>query len=439
MAGVPEARVRELLATVRPAAPGVAVAVVALVLAATAIMVALFPNPLAMAACLVGLVLAAPLTALAFWGAGLVRGIAVPAAVLAAAPCLLLLAGRPVAFLLVVILLPVSGWAAAQALRSVGRRPLPVTVPGTPVGPASRPVLFANPRSGGGKVERLALAELAERQGIKVVVLGPGDDLRRLAEQEADRGADLLGMAGGDGSQGLVAQVAMERDLAFACVPVGTRNHFARDLGLDPADAARALEAFGDAAERRVDVGLVGDRVFVNNVSLGVYAKIVGTEGYRERKAPTAWQVLSGVFGPDAEPFDLRFTGPDGQEHASFPLILVANDPYGLTADRRFGSRERMDRGLLGIVAAKPGEGEEFPRFAEAWWAGTPDPSRGWLRWEAAQFEVRSGGPVPAGVDGEALVFDAPVRFRSLPGALRVRVPASPPALPGRGPRARRS
>jgi diacylglycerol kinase family enzyme len=430
MAGVPEARVRELLATLRPAAPGLAVAVVALVLAVAVIVVALFRDPLAMAASLVGLVLAAPLTTLAIWGAGLVPRIAAGTAILAAAaPCsLLLVRGRPLALVLVVILLPASGWAAGQALRSVGRRPLPVPVPGTPVGPAARPVLFANPRSGGGKAGRLALAEQARRRGVKVVVLGPGDDLRRLAEQEADQGADMLGMAGGDGSQGLVAQVAMERDLAFACVPVGTRNHFARDLGLDPADAAGALEAFGDGEERRVDVGLVGDRVFVNNVSLGVYAKIVGTEGYREHKAPTAWQVLSRVFGPDAEPFDLRFTGPDGQEHASFPLILVSNDPYGLTADHRFGSRERMDRGMLGIVAAKPGEGEEFPRFAEAWWAGQPDSSRGWLRWEAQRFEVRSGGPIPAGVDGEALVFDAPLRLRSLPGALRVR-------LPGTGPR----
>jgi diacylglycerol kinase family enzyme len=163
--------------------------------------------------------------------------------------------------------------------------------------------------------------------------------------------------------------------------------------------------------------------VFVNNVSLGVYAKLVGTEGYREHKAPTAWQVLPTVFGPDAQPFDLRFTGPDGHEYASFQLLLVANGPYGLTADRRFGSRGRMDLGVLGIVAARAGEGEEFPRFAEAWWAGQPDASRGWLQWEAPRFEVRSDAPIPTGVDGEALVLDAPLRFRSLPGALRVRIP----------------
>jgi diacylglycerol kinase family enzyme len=427
MAGVPEARVRELLATLWPAAPGVAVAVATLVLAVAVVVVALFRDPLTMAASLVGLVLAAPLTILAISSAGLVRRIAVPVAIVAAVPtCVLLLwRGQVVAFVLVAILLLVSGWAAGQALRSVGRRPQPAHVPGVPVDAAARPVLFANPRSGGGKVGKLDLAGAARRRGIEVVLLGPGDDLRELAEREADRGADVLGMAGGDGSQGVVAQVAMERNLAFVCVPVGTRNHFALDLGLDPADPLAALDAFGDAEQRRVDLGLVGDRVFVNNVSLGVYAKIVGTEGYRERKLPTAWQVLPGVFGPEAEPFDLRFTGPDGQDHAGYHLILVANDPYGLTADRRFGSRGSMDRGMLGIVAARAGEGDDFPRFAEAWWLGRPDPSRGWLQWEDTRFDVRSDGPIPAGVDGEAMVFDAPLRFRSLPGALRVRVPAA--------------
>jgi diacylglycerol kinase family enzyme len=248
-----------------------------------------------------------------------------------------------------------------------------------------------------GKAARFALADQVRRRGIDYVVLGPGDDPRLLAEQAADRGADVLGMAGGDGSQALVAQVAMERGLAFVCVPVGTRNHFARDLGLDPADVAGALEAYGAAGERRIDVGVVGERVFVNNVSLGVYARIVGTEGYRQHKVPTAWQVLGGVFGPEAQPFDLRFTGPDGQEHTGFHLILVSNGSYGLTADRRFGSRGRLDRGVLGIVAARAGEGEDWPRFAEAWWDQRADPSRGWLQWEASQFEARSGGATPGG------------------------------------------
>jgi diacylglycerol kinase family enzyme len=426
MAGTSEARLRELWATVRPAAPGLAVALAALVLAAAAIAVALFGQPLAMVVGLLGFAVAVPLAAMAAWSAGLLRRIAVAAAALAALPPAFLLLGRqPVVLALVALLLAVAARAASQALRSVSRRPLPSPAPGIPVGRAARPVLFANPRSGGGKAARFALADAAHRRGVEYVVLGPGDDLRQLAEQAADRGADVLGMAGGDGSQALVAQVAVEHGLGFVCVPVGTRNHFARDLGLDPADPVAALEAFGDAEERRIDVGLAADRVFVNNVSLGVYARIVGTEGYRERKAPTAWEAMGGVFGPGAQPFDLRFTGPDGREHAGFHLVLVSNGPYGLTVDRGFGSRERMDLGVLGIVAVRAGEGEEFTRFAEAWWAGRTDATRGWLQWQSPQFEVRSSAPIPVGVDGEALVVDPPLRLRSLPGALRVRVPTT--------------
>jgi diacylglycerol kinase family enzyme len=213
----------------------------------------------------------------------------------------------------------------------------------------------------------------------------------------------------------------MERDLAFVCVPSGTRNHFARDLGLDPGDPIGALEAFGDAEERR-DLGMAGDRAFVNNVSLGLYALLVGTEGYRESKALTAAHVLPAVLGPDAEPVDLLFTGPDGRDEVSYQLILVSNGPYNFTADPRFGSRAGMGDGVLGIAAVKTREGDDFLQFAEAWWKGHPDASRGWLQWQAPEFEVRSSGPIPAGVDGEALVFDAPLRFRCLPGALRVRI-----------------
>jgi diacylglycerol kinase family enzyme len=147
----------------------------------------------------------------------------------------------------------------------------------------------------------------------------------------------------------------MERDLAFICVPSGTRNHFARDIGLDPADPIGALGAFSQGEERRIDLGVAGDRVFVNNVSLGVYALLVGTAGYRERKALTAAHVLPAALGPHAEPVDLLFTGPDGQEQASYQLILVSNGPYDFTADPRFGSREGMDNGVSGHRRSKGG------------------------------------------------------------------------------------
>jgi diacylglycerol kinase family enzyme len=290
-----------------------------------------------------------------------------------------------------------------------------------------------NPRSGGGKVERFGLVDEARRRGIEPIVLEPGDDLLQLAGDAVARGADVLGVAGGDGSQALVAGVAMHHDVAFVCVPAGTRNHLAMDLGLDRDDVVGALDAFGDAVERRIDLGLVGDRVFVNNASIGLYAKIVQSPTYRNRKVATALEMLPTMLGPEAAPFDLQFTGPDGTEQTSAHLILVSNGRYQLGRAEGFGSRRRMDAGTLGIVAAtfqSPNEARTLGRQPFALGGRRP---RGWLEWSDVSFEVRSGLPVEVGIDGESTVLDPQIRFRIVPGALRVRIP---PDAPGYSPAA---
>jgi diacylglycerol kinase family enzyme len=417
----------ELLKTLRAALPGAAVAGAALVVALAIIVISLYRQPRDLVVSLVGLVVAALLVIAAILVNGPLGKIGVIAAVVfaAGAPALLLLGDKGVAGVAVAVLLVIAAEGARQSERAAVRRPPAVRIVGAGVGPSAHPVLLANPRSGGGTAERVALGDEAHRRGIEYVVVGPGDDLRRRAEEAVQRGADVLGMAGGDGSQALVAQVALAHDLGFVCVPVGTRNHFAKDLGLDLGDPIAALDAFADADEVRIDLGVVADRPFVNNVSFRVYAMIVSTEGYREKKPETAWQVLPTVVGPDADSIDLQFTGPDGRPRIGFQIITVSNDPYHFTADSRFGSRERLDRGVLGIAAARAGEGDDFLAFATGWWAGQRDRSEAWLQWEASEFEIGAAGPIPAGVDGEALVFDPPVRLLSLPGALRVRLPTT--------------
>jgi hypothetical protein len=211
-----------------------------------------------------------------------------------------------------------------------------------------RPVLVMNLKSGGGKAERFRLAEECARRGIEPVVLRPGDDLQRLADDAVSRGADVIGMAGGDGSQALVATVASRRGIPHVCVPAGTRNHFALDLGLDRDDVVGALDAFTDGVERQVDLAAVNGRVFVNNASLGLYAKVIQSPEYRDAKLSTAASVLPAVLGPEAKPLDLRFRGPDG-DHPDAHLILVSNDPYQLDTIGGMGTRERLDLGVLGI------------------------------------------------------------------------------------------
>src|SRR4029077_2608633 len=222
-----------------------------------------------------------------------------------------------------------------------------------PVGAAGSAVLIINLKSGGGKAERFDLAARARRRGIETVVLRPGDDLLELAESAVARGAQVIGMAGGDGSQALVATVGARRDVAHVCVPAGTRNHFALDLGLDREDVVGALDAYPDGVERHVDLARVNDHVFVNNASLGVYAKVVQSDVYRDAKLETWTRLLPDLLGRDAPPIDLQFTAANGSVCDDATLVLVSNNPYEVTHLAGAGTRERIDAGTLGIVAAR--------------------------------------------------------------------------------------
>jgi len=327
------------------------------------------------------------------------------------------------------VLLAVFGVAARYALgRGANTAVGGLLVPPDAAGPA---VLIINLKSGGGKAERFDLAAQARRRGVEPVVLKPGDDLLELAESAIARGAQVIGMAGGDGSQALVATVAARRDVAHVCIPAGTRNHFALDLGLDREDVVGALDAFTDGVERRIDLACVNDRVFVNNASLGVYAKVVQSDAYRNAKLETWTAMLPDLLGPDAAPLDLEFTAPDGSRYDDAPLVLVSNNPYRLTSLAGAGTRERIDTGRLGVVAARVRSAAEVSEFVALELVGQVGRFPGLLSWSSPEFEVRSAGPVEVGLDGEALVLDAPLRFASLPGALRVRLPSGVGLPPG--------
>jgi diacylglycerol kinase family enzyme len=332
---------------------------------------------------------------------------------------------RPIELLVLLGLAGVAAWTGNVAL------PPGWLHPGEPVGAAERPVLIINPRSGDGRAERTGLAAEAERRGIEVVLLEPGDDLRALAVAALDRGADVLGMAGGDGSQALVASMAAERDVAHVCVPAGTRNHLALDLGLDRDDVVAALGGFAAGArERRVDLAEVNGLPFVNNVSLGVYARIVQEPGYRGAKRQTTARLLPELLGPDAEAVDLQLVQPDGSVLDGPQVVQVSNDPYTLGGpDGSFGRRTALDRGVLGVAAVKVSGDLDVTRLLALQAGGRLDRFPGWSGFEAAEAEVRSNGPVPAGIDGEGVVLEPPLLFRSRPGVLRVRVPASTPGV----------
>jgi len=301
---------------------------------------------------------------------------------------------------------------------------------GVPVGPARHPVLIVNPRSGGGKADD-AFDAAAHERGIETVRLTQGDDLEQLARAAVARGADVLGMAGGDGSQALVAGIASEHDLPFVCIPAGTRNHFALDLGIDRDDLVDALDAFTGGYERRVDLARVNGRVFVNNVSFGVYAAIVQSDEYRDAKLNTAAKMLPELLGPDYDPFDFEVDGPEVAADSHPDLILVSNNVYKLEGIGGLGTRARLDEGVLGVIVVEVRNGAELAQLVSLSTAGRGSAYSGWHEWTTAALEVRSCRPVDTGIDGEAVTLDPPVRLEVQPGALRVRIA---PHHPGRSP-----
>ena len=314
-------------------------------------------------------------------------------------------------------LLTIAGAAAAFVF---ARHAYAVRIPLPQAEPPASPVLFINPRSGDGRAERTGLAGAARERRLDVVVLESGDDLEVLVQDAVRRGADGLAMAGGDGSQAIVARIAAEHGLPYACIPSGTRNHFALDLGVDREDDIGALDAFGPGAgEHVVDLAEVNGRTFVNNVSLGVYAEAVQREGYRAAKVRTILDTVPDVVGPDGQALDLEWTGPGGTEHRTAAVILVSNNRYRLGGGIGAGTRPRIDDGLLGIAVVAGRSGRRS-------WGRRP-----WREWSAPAFEVRSGGPVSAGIDGETVLLDPPLRFAIRTGVLRARIaPQHPGASP---------
>ena len=277
--------------------------------------------------------------------------------------------------------------------------------------PPQRPVLLVNPRSGDGRAARAGLAERAHERGIDVIVVRPDDDLATLVADAVARGADALGVAGGDGSLAVVAAAALAHGLPFICVPAGTRNHFALDLGLDRHDLVGSLAAFTDGVERRIDAAEVNGRLFLNNVSLGIYGDAVRQPAYRDAKARTLLETAAHVLGPSAAAVDLQLVDNRGRLHRNPAVVLVSNNSYSLDPPRPPGTRPRLDSGQLGVIVL------DTPRAGQS-------PGQ---TWTATRLEVNAPAPVPAGIDGEAVDLTPPLRFAIRPAALRVRISSSHP------------
>jgi len=291
--------------------------------------------------------------------------------------------------------------------------------------PARHPYLIMNPKSGGGKVEKFDLKRKAEELGAEVFLIGGSEpvDVAKVAREAVAQGADLLGVAGGDGTQALVAGIAAQHGIPFVVISAGTRNHFALDLGLNRDDPSACLGALSDGVELRVDLGMINGQVFVNNASFGAYAEVVETPAYRGDKLNTTLNLLPDLLqGQRGARLSAR--AEDDTEFRSPQALLVANNPYGTGDIAGLSRRARLDAGLLGVIGVKVRNVQQAVDLLRGRRAV------GVRVLSTTKIEITADAPqIPVGVDGEALSMSTPVVCTISPGALRVWVPRDRPGI----------
>ena len=316
-----------------------------------------------------------------------------------------------------------AGLTARQALTGDGKDWRMPEYPAQP--PARHPYLIMNPKSGDGKVGKFDLKRKAEALGAEVFLFdGSGPvDVAAVARQAVANGADLLGVAGGDGTQALVAGIAAEHGLPFVVISAGTRNHFALDLGLDREDPSRCLSALADGVELRVDLGTINGQTFVNNASFGAYAEIVETPAYRGDKMGTTLNLLPDLLqGHRGAKLAAQ---ADGMRIVAPQALLVANNPYGTGDVAGLSRRARLDGGVLGVVGVTvrtAGQAVDLLRGSRAEGVSVLSTQKIEITADAAQ--------IPVGIDGEAVTMSTPVTCTVTPGVLRVWVPRERPGVP---------
>jgi diacylglycerol kinase family enzyme len=195
------------------------------------------------------------------------------------------------------------------------------------------------------------------------------------------------------------------------------------DLGLDRENPAACLDALTDGVEQRIDLGIIGDRTFVNNASFGAYAEIVESPAYRDDKAGTTLQMLPEILNGhrgaklSATAGDATVVGPQA--------LLVSNNPYEGGDIAGLSRRSRLDSGTLGVVAVTVNSALQAATLLRG------ARGQGLTTLTAEEVVVDAETPeIPVGIDGETVMMPTPVRCTIRPKVLRVRVPRDRPGVP---------
>lgn len=307
-------------------------------------------------------------------------------------------------------------------------------------GAAVRVAVFVNEAAGTaqraaeGNLQAMLQGALVEAGATGQVTMVAPEELAGVmvaAWAEPDR-PDVLIVAGGDGTVSSAAGIAAEHDMVLGVLPMGTFNHFAKDLGLS-ADVGEALAAtVSEGTERRVDVGEVNGQVFVNNVAIGLYPimvaqrdRITGQRGWGKLRAvPVA--LVRTMRALPVHRFELRGSGGFHRDRVRTPFVFVGNGAYD-DESGRVGARSSLVDGTLGVYVAEVVSRWGVLRTAIATALGGTHAARDLDGTQVERVEITSRTPrVRLAVDGEVCWLETPLRFRARAGALRILAPAEP-------------
>lgn len=286
-----------------------------------------------------------------------------------------------------------------------------------------RGTLFLNPISGKSAVS--ALESAANAEGLEVVRFTRGVDITAAVREQIQSGRKLFIAAGGDGTISTVAQPIVNSDAALGVIPVGTYNHFARDLGL-PLDWRAALDVALNGTTRQVDTGRLNDRFFINNVSIGLYPELIARREERGREA-SRWKARLYAAYVTLRKYPYVTLAVETEylnEIIKTHVFVVSNNSYDLSRLGVEAPRNTLEEGLLSVYWLPRIPRIALMRFLGHYLAGRVKSTPGFRSFRTTRLKVQSARKrIHLGVDGELVIMPPPLVITIVPSSLLVKVP----------------
>lgn len=293
--------------------------------------------------------------------------------------------------------------------------------------PNSKGTLFFNPSSGAklskaGKDEMIAAASAA---GLEVIPLTREIDCAQTIRERMARGVRLFVAAGGDGTITNIVQPLVNSDAILGVLPVGTYNHFAKDLEL-PLDWKEALAVVLNGQTRQIDAARLNDRFFVNNVSLGLYPELVARREEKGRDYPRWKARLYAAYRTLRKypSITLNIETAHHHEIVRTHVFMVSNNSYDLSRIGIEAARNTLEEGRLSVYWLPHISRWKMMKFVAHYLAGRVREAPGFRSFRTAAMKMQSARKtIRVGIDGEVFTIETPLVITTVPKSLLVKVP----------------